>query len=169
MEAVVALGIASNIVQLIEVGAKLVSKSYHIYKYGDGAHAEIITQATVASDLSKLSAELRTSLRDVAPVGPLSPADQSLDDIGSKCVEVADEICARLEELRVPSGASKLKSVQLALKSLRSRSKRAEFDQRLQTLREEFHARVSFDIRYVIDLHLANRIVSTNTVSPDKR
>ena len=63
MEALAALGLASNIIQIVDFGARLLSKSREIHHSADGSLDENNILEDVTSNLAELSFELSIHLR----------------------------------------------------------------------------------------------------------
>jgi hypothetical protein len=63
MDPITALGVAGTIVQFVDFGIRVVSKSNKIYHSGDGSLAENYDLEKVANDLVVIQTQLRHALR----------------------------------------------------------------------------------------------------------
>jgi len=62
MDPLTALGLASNVIQIVDVSTRIVSKGQSIYKSADGTLAENMDAEAVATDLNLLNTKLQHSL-----------------------------------------------------------------------------------------------------------
>lgn len=150
MEALAALGLACNVVQLIDFSSKVLSESREIYKSGKGSSEDVLSTKLVAEDIDALTATLQGSLRDISKQGPLNAADQALADIGQGCTETSQELQQLLQRLSAGNGSPTLiRSLRTSLRSRRLKPKRENIERQLANLQRQFNARVAVDMRYV--------------------
>ena len=115
MEALVALSLACNVVQLVDFGLKTISSFQEIYK--DGATIEQQDFKATAQELATLSDDLRKSIQSVPTLIPLARDDEELRQIAVKCRDQAAKLQFELKKLS-PSQAGGLRST--VLKTWRS-------------------------------------------------
>lgn len=150
MEALAALSVACNVVQLIEIAIKGVTVSREIYDSVDGASADVAASRVVSEDLGALCRTLEQSIDDAAGHAPYSAEDRALIDISNSCKSAAQDVQLFLDKLTAGGNAKSVwNSARVGFRTLRSRPQRLELRQRLDELRGEFNARVSVDIRFV--------------------
>lgn len=149
MEALAAFSVACNVFQLIEFGGRVLSESRQIYRSVEGATAGALTSDLVAKDLHHLVTTLRDSVHKAAFGQPLSADDFTLEKLGPECASVADELQGAVGNLTQDGARKKREALKLAVRSMNSRSKRHEIEGRLNSLRNEFEARIAIDMRYV--------------------
>lgn len=97
MDPVSALGIAASVVQFLQFGSSLVSKTRQIYSQGaisDHVECESATRRLV--DLTK---QITNSLTDLGSLGALSLDSQALQKICEKCVELSNGLLSWLVDL----------------------------------------------------------------------
>ena len=97
MEALVALSLACNVVQLVDFGLKTISSFREIYK--DGATIEQQDFKATAQELATLSDDLRKSIQSVPTLTPLARDDEELRQIAVKCRDQAAKLQFELKKL----------------------------------------------------------------------
>ncbi|KAI0198261.1 hypothetical protein F4808DRAFT_436426 [Astrocystis sublimbata] len=139
MEALATVQTISNIVQLIEVGRKCLSKGVELYRSNDG----VLDDNAAIKDAATYLATLSDAVRSAA----CSTADESLRSICTKVAEAAAELLGVLDRLKVEGTRTKWKSMRKAIKSVWSREKVQELDARLARFREELNLHVCVETR----------------------
>lgn len=112
-----ALSIATSVVQFVDFGVKLISKSKELYRSTDGVLADHAEQAAVATRLRELARLLTPPLPNTS-LDKLSLAEKALFEITKECQDLADEFIDALDELRASERRQKWKSFRQALKSV---------------------------------------------------
>lgn len=168
MDPITALGIAGSVVQLVDFGIKVVSKSKKIYRSGDGTLERNHDLESVASDLLVIQTKLRQSLRPLESQGPLSEDDHALVKLSESSSDVASELLERLNKAKVEGRFQRWKSVRQAVKSITSKKDVDELADRLMTLRGQLDLRIVIGLRYVqkdcerwVIWSLANAVLDT--------
>lgn len=115
LESLAALGIAANIIQFVEFGCKLFSKSRALYKASDKRVEESVELEIISKTLKRLSNELIAI--------PSSTMSQSQDEahllpLVKRCQAIADELLVALDELQVNGGQGKWQCFRSALKRI---------------------------------------------------
>ncbi|PSN68727.1 hypothetical protein BS50DRAFT_520818 [Corynespora cassiicola Philippines] len=146
MEAAASLGLAANVLQLVELGAKLLSTGNEIYQAGstvENAELEIITK-----DLTALNERLKSSFRPHPSIhGPLNQDDQNLENLALESEKIAQELISLLSSLHTEGDVSKYKSLVLAVKSAWKKQKMEDTKGRLQNIRAQMQLRMLVSIR----------------------
>lgn len=106
MEALTSLSVASSVIQFVDFGSKLLSKSKKLYKSKDGVLSSTIDSERIVLDLNSLLVSLRRKLPENRILSGQSPQkrsenDEALDDLCKRSVEIAEQLLRRLEKLRV--------------------------------------------------------------------
>lgn len=104
MDPLTAVSVASNIIQFVEFGSRLVSKAHRLYKSADGVLTEHIHLEVVITDLGTLLKGLQRKLpehRHPYNNQTVIEDDKALDDLCSRAVEIAEELMRRLEKLMI--------------------------------------------------------------------
>lgn len=123
-----ALSAATAVVQFVDFGAKLISKSYEIYKSADGVLADYTEQAAVASRLEELNRRLSDSITECGGVKTPTLNQRALKEATQDCKQVADDFLLAIDNLKVAGSHRQWKSFRQAFKSV---WKKEGLDQRL--------------------------------------
>ena len=147
MDPISALGLAGNIIQFIDFGCKLFSKTKAIYK--DGSLTESIDMQVVTDDLRQYSEKLRQGLQSsgTQQLG-FSEDEKALLSMCDGCLQVAGEIDKALQALKLQSKPGKCKSFRHAIKSVWSDKRLAELKRRLDMYSEQMDRRTLASLRY---------------------
>jgi hypothetical protein len=138
MDPLSALGLAASVVQFIQFGGSLVSKSHEIYTSSDGKLAANIECETATTRLIGLTNRLKDSLRDAGSKGQ-SADEFAIEAICGDCIEISKELLAQLKKLVLEEKHKwrKWKSFRQALKSVWSKEGIDKIAGRLATFRQE--------------------------------
>ncbi|KAI9772557.1 MAG: hypothetical protein M1840_000762, partial [Geoglossum simile] len=158
MEVLTAIGLVGNIIQFVDFGGKLISKTAEIQKSGIGALVENINIETATNDLVLLSTKLHDSAN--------SAGDTALRDLCQSCDTVATELLTVLRSVKVHGEQNKWKSFRKALRSVWSKEDIALLEQRLARFRDELNLRVAMDLRSVSEVAVTS---SADNVSDRER
>ena len=145
MDPLTALGLASNVIQVVEFSIQLVSKGVEIYK--DGSLAENIDAEKIARSLKGLNGKLQRSVQDSRCGGTLSEADQSLMGLCANCERTANELLTTFDRIKVTGTHRKWKSARQALKSIIRKDDLELLARRLGTYRSEINLNVTISLR----------------------
>jgi hypothetical protein len=138
MDGISAFALAANILQFIEFGQKLTSKSKEIYNSASG---QTVTQAEIDLiyvDLSTITGRL--AVRIPSP----DRADEQMNRMASACWSVAQELLGITKDLKDQHNLRRHKrwaSIRAAFNDIGKSSRLAELRDRLRAFREEltFH------------------------------
>lgn len=104
MDPLTALSVASNIIQFVDFGSRLVSKAHRLYRSADGALTEHIHLEVIITDLGTLLKGLQGKLpehRQPLNNQTVIEDDKALDDLCKRAAEIAEELMRRLEKLMI--------------------------------------------------------------------
>lgn len=138
MEAIAAVGLASNVISFIDFGVKAVSGVRDIYYSSTGASKENGLLEKTLNELSQGVSHLKEGLRDRA--GCLSKDDKKLEDLARNCIATADKIHYELTKLKVERAGGKPGKLDAFKKKYRSMRKRSEIDELNKELLEQKEA-----------------------------
>lgn len=147
MDPLTALGLASNVIQIVDVSTRIVSKGQSIYKSADGTLAENVDAEAVATDLNLLNTKLQHSLEASKCTELLSHDDKSLMVLCGKCSALSNELLWKLNKLKVTGKHRKWKSARQALKSVAGKDDVQRFANRLAVYREEINFNITVSLR----------------------
>ena len=145
LDPLTAIGLAGNIVQLVDFCTKVVSKANRIYRSADGSLAENFDAETVSRDLLYLTARIEAGSRPSLA----SDEEHALEDLCTGCNDVAQELLAVLGSLRSGNKLGRWKSFKQALKNVWSKDRIEVLQTRLAGFREELDLHVLIDLRCV--------------------
>ena len=145
MDPLTALGLASNVIQVVEFSIQLVSKGVEIYK--DGSLAENVDAEEITQSLKGLNGKLQRSVQDSRCGGSLSEADQSLMGLCANCERTTNELLAMFDRIKVTGKHRRWKSARLALKSIVKKDELELLARRLDTYRSEINLNVTISLR----------------------
>jgi len=160
-----ALSLASNVVQFVDFGSKLVSRILEIHHSADGALAANVDLETIITDLRNISESLGP------PGGPNTPENgtslvqltdscdapgglnalknkTSLEQLADSCNALANELLSVLEGLKVEGRRKKWGSVRKALKSAWKEGEVKALSARLDMFRSQLTNRLVALLRY---------------------
>ncbi|KAL8684257.1 MAG: hypothetical protein Q9224_006484, partial [Gallowayella concinna] len=148
MEALAALSLACNVVQLVDFGLTIARDCRQIYKTG-----ETIKQQDFVSQTKNLSA-ISGSLKDAIPtLQPLTKADTELYNIANECQDLAMDLQKELEEIsKGPSGSLRASFT----KTIRSRWRTGRIEKIMTRLLEY---RELLETRILVALYEKSNIV----------
>ena len=138
MEALVAVGLASNVLQFVSFGADLLSETRQIHSSVSGTTREFEDIEGVCRHVEELCAGLSP-----APVPGSAPTKEeaTLLSLASKCRSAAQDLAARLQTLRrrdaAPGSRTKLASLRSALRANLGKRRVKELQRSLDGYRGE--------------------------------
>lgn len=137
MEALAVVGLVGTIVQFVDFGGKLISKSIQLYN--DGVLTENVDIETVTNDLVALNKKLK----DDGIVG-----DGTLQSLSLSCQNAANDLLEALKKVTVKDKQQKWESVRKALRTVWSKDKLTGLEHRLAKLKAELNLHIVVHLRY---------------------
>lgn len=140
IDALGSLGLAANILQLLEYGGKLAIAIHEVYESPGGATAKNLETEKIQLDLRNMSADLCSSQTSKCA----TEDDLALCDLGRECHSLAFELLHVLDSLKVPEGVvlrpwvALQKTVRSAVKARRIES----LEERLHKLKSQLAVRM---------------------------
>ena len=101
MDPISALGLAANVVQFIDIGCKLFSKSHALYKSATGVSVEDWELENIASSIGQLAESTIARMPPNGSIPGLPQNEQTLYNIAFACKNLADELKTMLKPLRI--------------------------------------------------------------------
>jgi hypothetical protein len=135
MDPFTALGVASNVIQIVEFSSRLISRTREIYHSRDGQLQDHVILDDAATNLSALVTELRSI--EVPKPKEQTAADRQLIQLRQDCRTIARELHDQLERVRAQGGHQKWQSVYQAIKSVYSENRIAAIQSRLDNIRKQ--------------------------------
>lgn len=121
LESLAALGIAANIIQFVEFGCNLFSKSRALYKASDTRVEESVELEIISKALKRLSNDLiaiPSSTMSQSQAEANLQAEADLLPLAKRCQAIADELLVALDKLQVNGGKGKWQCFRSALKRI---------------------------------------------------
>lgn len=151
IEPLSALGLASNLISVIQFSYDIVSEGNRIYQDANGILTANKATEEVAKDLSDLTETLKSKQDEWQTAHnqlPLDEDDICIRNICERCIEVSMELQIQLNKLKVKEGPGKrLRSYRQALISVWHKDGIEELARRLQRYQSELDTRVLVSIR----------------------
>jgi hypothetical protein len=151
LEPLTALGAAGNIVQFVDLGYKILSNSFEIYKSGT---TEGNTQLqTVTDDLVALSqriadaASTQLTIKTVFTNAISAEDTNSIQVVAEQTSVVCKELLDVLKKVHVTGKHNKVRSLRQALRNVLSENKINEIGRKLENLRSELNLRVLVSLK----------------------
>ena len=152
LDPLTALGFASNLVQLVEMSIKLVSKTRSIYESANGTLVENSELETIAKDLAQLTDQTAANSSKVSVVSSEGTGafEAAFEDLSRSCGQVAGELLIVLQKVKVEGKHRAWKSFRQALKSVWTKEQIDSIARRLTNLRAQLDSRILFSLRSVL-------------------
>ena len=99
MDPLSALGLACNIIQIVDFSARIISRGHELYTSPNGTLQEHDNLKAAAKSLSELSLEMRNF--NLAPLSSLSLVDKQLVQLSKDAKAVATKLTNALEQTKV--------------------------------------------------------------------
>ncbi|KAF2470006.1 uncharacterized protein BDR25DRAFT_35993 [Lindgomyces ingoldianus] len=132
-EALIAVGLAGNIVQFISFWGTLMSKSEEIYKSTNGALVEHLELEAITTHLDRLVTAM--AMRTGPPAE--TESEKQLQDLCRQCRDRAEELLRAVTKLKVNGKSKKWRSFRQALNSVWSSDRINFLSARLEAFRRQ--------------------------------
>lgn len=140
------IGLAASVAQIVDVTARLISKSCEIYANSEGAFQENADLEIIITDLQTTNAKVaKIPLQFGKEDDRLDDDDRAIRGLCVGCNEVADELLGRLSLLKISKNdkeARKLESVKYAWKFMRSKRDLDSLAARVSSYRDQLQNRI---------------------------
>ncbi len=144
MDPLTALGLASNVIQLISFTNDLISKSRQIYRSANGELVEHLELETIAKSLQDLSSDIPTELRGMKS---LTRTEKQLRDICTGCKQVSKELIDVIDGLKATGEHKKWNSFRQALNSVWKEDTINALSKRLERYRSQLDTALLVSLR----------------------
>ena len=171
LDPLTALGLAGNLIQVIQFSYDIVSEGNKLYHDASGVLTQNKSVEEVSNDLADLSESLKAKQEEWRRAHgrtSLDPDELRLRNLCDRCVEVAYELQIQLSKLKAKEGrAKRLRSYKQAVIAVWRRDEVEELERRLERYQKEVDTRVLFSIRQ--NLHDADIKSSEQFATLDQR
>lgn len=117
MEAVAALALACNVVQVVDFGLKTASKCREIYNKGHTAEHQDLEDTS--KHLAEITGNLSVSIQNAQTNKPLTKDDHELQSLAQRCTESANNLQEELDKLKSPGRLGKRAALLKTWQSMR--------------------------------------------------
>jgi hypothetical protein len=140
MEAVVAFGLAANILQFVEFTGQLISSAQELSR--QGAKTKYLELESVAKELRRLADGIgplpaKSDMKSGQPEAP-----DALQRLASRCIEITNELLAVLDSLKLHKGSTKWKSFRQALNSVWKTNQIKDLEDRMERISQALHKEI---------------------------
>lgn len=144
-----ALGVASNIFQVIDFSARLISKGNQYYKSADGQLVEHAELSSMSRRLVELNSGLDQSLGAFNGRRQLSAEEEALRAVANECKNAAESFLATLRQFEVSGNHREWKSFRKAFKTVWGKEKMQEMLLRLEDQKHQLIIHLLVVMKYV--------------------
>ena len=145
LESIAALNFAGNIIQFIDTGVKLFSKSRKLYKSSHGVLSESAELEIIATSIKKSSEYLTKS---PSPEHHLSLREGGLILLAQSCNSIADELLCALEKLKIQGSERRIwQSFRTALSAVWKSEEIEDMARRLDLLSKQMTTCMVYTLR----------------------
>ena len=142
-----ALGLASNICQLLDLGGKLVSGTVQLYRSVDGASSINSELQSITEDLTRLCSSL-TQPESLIDGQHATQSEMALIPLSVSCKELGEQLLSVLDSLKVKARHQRFESFRQALKSEWKKKVIQSYEERLRSYRSEIVVHLMEILRY---------------------
>ena len=149
MDPLTALSLGCNVIQVIDVSAKIVTRCKELYK--DGASAKNKDIESMAKYLADVSTDLK--LPETSPSAGSAQQgcqeDEKILKLAQQCSETANDLICELQKLAIQGPYRKRDAVLKAVKQTWNKTIIENFENRLEQHRKTLETLILIDLRYV--------------------
>ncbi|KAI0380861.1 hypothetical protein F5Y04DRAFT_281536 [Hypomontagnella monticulosa] len=148
MDAIVAVGLASNVLHIVGCAAKLISIANELGN--DTASSENRDYQVITLHLEVLAKNISDSTRAISQAyTAASPEEQALQPVADKCCELAKDLLNRLQKcgIKPNQNGSRLQRTKASLKAIWNKREIRDISDRLQFFRSELNIHYTTQIR----------------------
>ncbi len=146
MEPLSAFSVACNVLQVLEVGAKVLSKAAD---YRNGLLTEHRNLGSVARSLNNLNADLQASLPKAQGNNVLTPAETRLIEANNECLRISNDFIQLLDRLKVRNKITVLEAFPASIESMWHRDKVAAMEKSVTQARDNLNVSFLVYMKYV--------------------
>ena len=143
-----ALGLACNIIQIVDFSLKAVTKFRELYK--DGASSEDRELEDMTVRLKGLRANLVTVDRTIGQSRPVFVDDQDLQALADECCKTADKLTTELDTLKTSGPHKRRQAVQKFYRSICRKSVVEKIQRKLDSYQKVLDTRILVNLRSVL-------------------
>ncbi|KAI1139173.1 hypothetical protein F5Y05DRAFT_412274 [Hypoxylon sp. FL0543] len=153
MEALAVVGLACNIIQLIECGYKVIVMARDLHGSGQEAIQANENAAFVAQEMRELSLRVMNEL----PASGLTDDEQALCRLAQQCSQLSNKLLVLLDSLKLGNTRRKRDTVIVVFRNLRKRVER----ERLQACLDDYRNQLNIQMNRISHSDLIRRVEQT--------
>lgn len=135
-EALAAFGLASNIVQFVDFGMKLISHGRELYGSAEGVSEEHTSIEKIAVDINHMTPNLASEELN---------HDEGLEELVTDCRRLARDLLAVLDTLKIDNEKNRrIEAMKKSLKSFRKRREIKDIYDRLCKVRDQVCSHLNY-------------------------
>ncbi|KAI1770162.1 hypothetical protein F4818DRAFT_276901 [Hypoxylon cercidicola] len=163
MEALAAIGLASNLLQFVDVGYKVVSTAKEMYGTGSEASRANENIELITKELKRLSMKLNGH----GPTSQATEDEQALSKLTRECQKWSDETLALLEYLKNRNPKSCIGAARAAVRNYRKKGEKEQLVQVLDSCRRQLDLQLTSMSRSEIMAKIRDLSKSTSLTNTD--
>ncbi|KAI1482956.1 hypothetical protein F4774DRAFT_416897 [Daldinia eschscholtzii] len=148
MEALVAVGLASNVLQFVDFSAKLIHISSELQN--NAASSEVGDYQVTTTHLRALAQNISDSAKAIPQSStPATPEEKALQSVADECCKLADSLLGRLAKysIQYSQNNSRLHRAKIAFKAIWNKKEIEEISNRLEFFRSQLTLYYAFQGR----------------------
>lgn len=145
-ESIAILGVVASIVQFVDFGIRLLTKTQNMYRSADGLLKEHVEISEITDDVKKLTGQILTSSTDYGQI-----VNENFKNLVKTCEDLSNKLLHLLKKLRRKEGKAKTwQSVKASFNSIRRVQEVQNIYKRLWGVREQICFHLTVMLRYRI-------------------
>lgn len=149
------LGLASNIVQFLEFGGRLISSTFELYGAAEGALSSNRALEEVSTDLKQLCDGMLPSVPS-SNVPAMTESEAALLPLSRSCRALGQDFLVVLEDLKVKGNRKRWQSVRQALRTAWKAKDIQRYERQLGSYRSQIAVRLLAILGYVHEIFYRN-------------
>ena len=151
MDPVTALGVAGNVITLVELGAKIFSTSREVFQKGQVE--EYFDLELVVKNIRNISQDLEASLQSTESSAKSAQSEHEviLRRLAERIQEICQEISQVLTKIHIKGRQNKWSSLRAAIRTIWNEDRINALRKRLDEIRQELIVSVLLSFRWVDD------------------
>jgi hypothetical protein len=149
MEAVVAFGLASNILQVVDFASNIVSRGHKLYNSADGRIEEHSILDAVLENLTELYDDLQRTFtgKESRKTLKSTPTELQLIRLKAESEQIIKELRASLSKVQVTEPHRTWQSLHQALRSVSTDKEIARLTSKLESIRKQVDTAILVSLR----------------------
>lgn len=156
-----AFSVACNVLQMIELGAKVLNRAAHYRKAEAGILIEQKNLRDVSQSLNNLNSDLQSSLLQQTATKQHTVEEVRLLEANDQCLRLSKDFIDFLERLKLRDGHAVFDSLRMSIKTLWHKDKMDAMEKSLSQARDSLNVAFLVYIKYVKSCRVHNHSAMT--------